>query len=348
MRRLALRNNVPHIEGTALEGAKFEWAAYRGKVVLVAFWDLASDHCKLEFGHAKLLHRLYRDRGFEVVGIGMDADRVALSKYLRKEQVPWAILCDEDAKRPPRLSTYYGILETPTMLVVDRQGTVVAPQACGGDLDRLLGRLLGPPCVPAGRLTSIDLQPKANVRLTERFETTGRPNNLAELPQGDQVLAGVKFNIAKGLIQLGNKYLPEKLRKEKADSISVGKSFTRLYILHGTQFGSADDGTQIGQYRLHYEDGSEAAIPIVLGEDVRDWWNEDHSKAVTRGIVAWDGQNAASRQRNSRLRLYLAAWDNPHPEKKVVNIDFQRDGQSDAGPFCVAMTVEEPAAGMSR
>ena len=344
-RRLALRNNATHIEGTALDGAKFDWAAYRGKVVLVAFWDLASDRCQLEFGHAKLLHRLYHDRGFEVVGIGMDADRVALSRYLRKEQVPWATLCDDEAERQPRLSTYYGILETPTMLVVDRQGMVVAPQACGGDLDRLLGRLLGPACVPAGQLMSIDLQPKANVRLTERFETTGRPNNLAELPQGDQVLAGVKFAIGKGLIQLGNKYLPEKLRNGKVETISVAKTFTRLYILHGTQWGTADDGTPIGEYRLHYQDGTVAAIPVILGEDVRDWWNQDPSKAVTRGIVAWEGQNAATRKENSRLRLYLAVWDNPHPEKKVVSIDFQRDGQSDAAPFCVAMTVEGPAAG---
>ena len=133
-----------------MEGAKFEWAAYRGKVVLVAFWDLASDHCKLEFGHAKLLHRLYRDRGFEVVGIGMDADRVALSKYLRKEQVPWATLCDEDAKRPARLSTYYGILETPTMLVVDRQGTVVSAASRRGRLGPL-ARSAARPAVRASR-----------------------------------------------------------------------------------------------------------------------------------------------------------------------------------------------------
>ena len=78
------------------------------------------------------------------------------------------------------------------------------------------------------------------------------------------------------------------------------------------------------------------AIPIVLGEDVRDWWNLDPSKAVTRGIIAWDGQNVVTRQASIRLRLYLAVWDNPHPEKTVVDIDFMRVGPSDADPFCVA------------
>jgi len=117
-----------------------------------------------------------------------------------------------------------------------------------------------------------------------------------------------------------------------------------LYILHGAQWGSAEDGTVIARYRVHYEDLTEATIPIVLGEDLRDWWDLDGSKAVTRGIVAWIGQNAASRQDGKMLRLYLRLWDNPHPEKKVVSIDFWLDGPSDAGAFCVAMTVEDPPA----
>jgi WD40 repeat protein len=207
---------------------------------------------------------------------------------------------------------------------------------------------LGPACVPTGRLTSIDLQAKANIGLTESFEAAGGPNNLAELPQGEQVLAGVKFTIGKSLIQLDDTHLSEKLRKGKAEAISVDKTFSRLYILHGTQWGYGDDGTLIGQYRVHYQDGTVAAIPIVLGEDVRDWWNVDRSEAVTRGIVAWAGQNGVTRQGNVTLRLYLAVWDNPHPEKKVVSIDFLRDGPTVAGPFCVAMTVEEPAVGKTR
>jgi len=227
-------------------------------------------------------------------------------------------------------------------------------QCSGGELDHLLDRLLGPACVPTGRLTSIDLQPKANVGLTENLETTGPPNNLAELPQGEQVLAGVKFTIGKSLIELDTKHLPEKLRKVKAEAISVDKTFTRLYILHAAQWAPEEDGAPsasagggapIGQYRLHYDDGTEAAIPIVLGDDVRDWWDLDHSKPVTRGIVAWVGQNAVTRQNHLGLRLYLAVWDNPHPEKRVVSIDFLRNGPSEAAPFCVAMTVEESATG---
>ena len=36
-------------------------------------------------------------------------------------------------------------------------------------------------------------------------------------------------------------------------------------------------------------------------------------------------------------------WDNPHPDKNVISIDFVCPASSNAGPFCVAMTVEEAA-----
>ena len=339
VRRLALMGQPVRIEGAALDGAKFDWPAYRGKVVLVAFWDHASDPCKLELRHAKLLHRFYHDRGFEVVGISMDRDREALSRFLQKERIPWATLRDDGAEGRHPMAAYYGILEAPTMLVVDKQGKVVSLRACEGELDRLLDRMLGPACMPAGLLTTLDLQPKANIELTESFEGGERPNDLAELPQGELFLAGVKFIIGKRSIHL------DKLRNPKAEAISVDKKFTRLYVLHGILHGMTDDGTLIGQYRLHYEDGTVADIPIVIGEDVRDWWNLDRSKTATRGIVAWVGQNVFTRKLHLELRLYLSVWDNPHPEKKVVSIDFLRDGPSDAAPFCVAMTIEEPVPG---
>ena len=152
------------------------------------------------------------------------------------------------------------------MLVVDKQGKVLSLQARGGELDRLLDRLLGPACVPTGRLTSIDLQPKANIGLTESIEGSERPNNLAELPQGEQVLAGVKFAIGKNLILLDAKHLSDKLRKAKAEAIPVDKKFTRLYILHGT----------VGVCRRWHAD---RRVPIALP----GWNRNGHPHRAWRG-----------------------------------------------------------------
>ena len=63
------------------------------------------------------------------------------------------------------------------------------------------------------------------------------------------------------------------------------------------------------------------------------------AKEVTRGKKAWEGKNEPAQGFNASIRLYLATWNNPHPDKAVVSIDYI-SAQTDAAPFCVAMTVE--------
>ena len=115
-----------------------------------------------------------------------------------------------------------------------------------------------------------------------------------------------------------------------------------MYVVHGTQFGgrsfSLANGTIIGWYRVIYEDQTQEAIAIAPGEDVGAWIAED-SQPLTRGLKIWEGKNRANRT----LRLYTSGWTNPHLEKKVARIDYLAAG-TQAAPFCLAITVEEPVS----
>jgi peroxiredoxin len=337
IRRFELTGKQLQLDGTKMDGSKFDWSAYRGKVVLVYFWSTASTACQVELPSFELNYQLYHDRGFEVVGIGTDGDREGLEEFVKQQQLSWAILHEEDLSTPHPWTTHYGITILPTALLVDKDGVVVSVRACRAELDELLEKLIGPPYVPKGKLTYVDLQPKANQKLTESLERMVRPNNLAELPQGEQTFGGVGFRVGESLIHLGHNRRPAFPRK--VEGIPVDRQFARLYIFHGVQWAPRD-GTKIADYIVHYEDGTRQTIPVVKGEDVRDWWNGDDSKPVTRGKVVWAGQNAVVRGENKHLRLYLATWNNPHPGKTVICIDFVSPENSESGPFCVAMTVE--------
>ena len=230
-------------------------------------------------------------------------------------------------------------------MIETRNLTALQPQAMATDrltVPEAAAELVGPLHRPQGRLVCLDLKRHANRKLAA---TTGElaGNDLGELPQGEQTWAGVRLRIADSAIQLGSTRLPE--APARAEGIPVQRRVVMLYILHATQWGDprfgVSDGTLIGQYRVHYADGSDATIPIVCGEDVRDWWSYDARKPVTRGQVVWAGRNAAARRQNLHLRLFLAAWENPHPEKTVARIDYVST-MTAAAPFCVAMTAEEP------
>jgi hypothetical protein len=205
------------------------------------------------------------------------------------------------------------------------------------------------------RFAYVDLQPKANQKLSDNFGSGREGNNLAGLPKGEQTFEGVKFKIEDGIIQLGSKLLKEE-KPDKVEGIKVGRAFPKLHLLHATGYGNGSeigkdgmegdplfvaDDTEIAAYKVRYEDGSVETIPVVYGKDVRDWWFAENSKGVTRGKVAWKGDNDLAKGFQSQVRLYLTTWKNPHPAKRVASIDYVKTNDTPAAPFCVAISLEE-------
>jgi hypothetical protein len=189
--------------------------------------------------------------------------------------------------------------------------------------------------------TCLDLQPKANQKLKEDFHDNAFPgNNLANLSQGEQTLEGVKFNIGEKLIQLTSTQESVAKMPEKVEGIKVDAKIAKLHILHATGW-SAEDGAQIGEYTVNWEDGSSATIPIEYGKDVLDWWCTSESGTPSRSKVAWKGENEGAKTLNNTIRLYMTTWENPKPDKKVKSIDYSTTKKTPAAPFCVAITAEE-------
>ena len=184
----------------------------------------------------------------------------------------------------------------------------------------------------------VDFQSKANQKLADQFHSFANPgNNLATLPRGDFKFNEVKFTIGEGMLQLANASMKDK--PDKIAGLELDLPVAKLHILHGTGF-APPDLTKIGEYTVHYADKTTEVIPIVYGEDVRDWWDSDGHKQVTRGKEAWRGKNQATEKSKFELRLYLTTWENPHPEKDITKIDYSSTKTSIGAPFCVAITAE--------
>jgi tetratricopeptide (TPR) repeat protein len=205
--------------------------------------------------------------------------------------------------------------------------------ADSSDRTKLFGRSGQP---SGGALTYIDLTSKANWKLDETCDGNLPGYDLAALPRGEHEFAGVKFKVQTAGLQLRGQYLhvpPERIR-----DIPVHCRATRLFLLHGTQWGPPEysDGMAIGQYTVHYADGTVSVIPIVYGRDLRNWLRP-HMAPATHAAVAWQGRNSASA--DGEIRLYTAAWQNPRPASEIASLDFV-SAMTECAPFCVAITAQ--------
>ncbi len=213
----------------------------------------------------------------------------------------------------------------------------------------LTSTLLAAPAPKDKGFFPIDLQKKGNKVVMSNFAGGDETNILKDFPTGEKKFRDVTFVVGKKLIALGSTV--DKDDPAKVEGIPVGRSANRLHFLHANGYGGGPnkegsgwyvkDGTTIGSYTIHYEDQSVAEVPIVYGEQSRDWFYAEGEKAPSKAKVAWTGENEYSVARGSKLRIYLMTWENPKPDKKIVSIDFKsRKTETVAAPFCIAITAE--------
>lgn len=146
IRRMSLVGNPIDLKGDTTDGSEFSWARYKGKVVLVDFWATWCGPCVREVPNMKKNYKAYHARGFEIVGVNMDANRKAFDKFIAKHELPWDhIMGTKEANGWDHpMATYYGVDSIPTQILIGRDGNVIALNARGRALDRRLEQLLGP------------------------------------------------------------------------------------------------------------------------------------------------------------------------------------------------------------
>ena len=205
------------------------------------------------------------------------------------------------------------------------------------------------------KIIYIDLEPQANRKLSDNQGRGLDGNDLNNVPTGEQKFGDLTFKIGPKLIQLGSQMLDS--LPATVEGITVKKKLTKLYILHATCFGGGPnepggigyvkDGTPIGEYVVHYKDKTIERIPIVYGEEVRDWFFAEGEAEPSKSKIVWTGDNEFATDVGCRLRLYATTWTNPKPNEKVISIDFVgRKTETPCAPVCLAMTaVKEKRTG---
>ncbi|EIP97085.1 beta-galactosidase/beta-glucuronidase [Opitutaceae bacterium TAV1] len=179
--------------------------------------------------------------------------------------------------------------------------------------------------IPAGREIFIDLSAHANQGFADDGKRGGwtaqGPDDFAGMPTGLQELRGVPFRIIDPAANGGKSCLVLRGSERpgfpaRIDGLPVNRKLTRLFFLHA----SAWPGDDVGRYRLHYEDGTHHDYLLVNGRNIGDWRTPRELPEATPVIVR------GNRQGTGLVGVYRAVLENPHPQKKILTIDFLSSG----------------------
>ncbi len=145
LRRMNLKGESLQLAGPTIEGGWVSIDDFKGKVVLVVFWDSKNTQWLKQVEKVEKIAKKYKQYGLEVIGINLDKEEPDVESFLEKHSLTWQQIFYSDKKNrrwDNPIVKYYGVRTIPAMWLVDHEGKVVSEKIQVDALEKEVRRLI--------------------------------------------------------------------------------------------------------------------------------------------------------------------------------------------------------------
>ncbi len=116
------KTGVSNFTVSSLSGESYQLTDFKGKVLIVDFWDTWCPPCRKEIPHFIELYNEYNGKGLEILGVAFGRNgTAAVQQFIDEYKIPY-----KNAMANDQIMSVLGpIRSIPTTYVIDQKGQVV-------------------------------------------------------------------------------------------------------------------------------------------------------------------------------------------------------------------------------
>jgi peroxiredoxin len=134
---VSVGHKAPDFTMQSIDGKAVKLADYKGKYVMLDFWASWCGPCRKENPNVVKQYNLYKEKGFNILGISLDTDKKDWKGAINADGLKWTHVSELQRFDGPT-ERLYRIEAIPSNFIIDPQGVIVAKNIAGPELEQFL------------------------------------------------------------------------------------------------------------------------------------------------------------------------------------------------------------------